>query len=71
MKNAFVLVDHHGDNGTVREGSILTDLSDQRFSSLEKRGLVREAKAAELRDDKSAATADNKKAPEPSNKAKD
>ena len=49
MKNAFVLSHHHGDDGTVIEGMILKDLSDQRFKNLEKRGLVREATAAEVK----------------------
>ncbi|WP_286881205.1 hypothetical protein [Sphingomonas sp.] len=50
MKNAFVLVDHHGDSGTVREGMILRDVSNQRFDALEKHGLVREATAQEAKD---------------------
>lgn len=65
MKNAIVLVDHHGDDGTVRAGTILKDLSDQRFAALEKRGLIREAKAA---DTKSAPAPSNKAALKPANK---
>lgn len=49
MKNAYVLSHHHGDNGTVSEGAILTDITDQRFNALEKQGLVREATAAEVK----------------------
>ena len=49
MKNAFVLEHHLGDDGTVSEGMILTDVSDQRFKHLEQRGLVREATAAEVK----------------------
>lgn len=73
MKNAYVLEDHHGDDGTVRAGAILRDLSDQRFETLKKRGLVREATAAELGNKagstKKAAEPENKKAAEPSNKS--
>lgn len=50
MKNAFVLVDHLGDNGTVTEGMILKDVTTKRFDSLEKKGLVREATAAEVKE---------------------
>jgi len=49
MKNAFVLSHHHGDDGTVDIGMILTDVTEQRFSALEKQGLVREATAAEVK----------------------
>ncbi len=49
MKNAYVLSHHHGDSGTATEGMILADLTDQRFNALEKKGLVREATAAEVK----------------------
>lgn len=49
MKNAYVLDMHHGDHGTVDVGMILLDLSNQRFEDLEKRGLVREATADEVK----------------------
>jgi hypothetical protein len=49
MKNAYVLEHHLGDDGTVSEGMILSDVSDQRFKHLEQRGLVREATAAEVK----------------------
>ena len=84
MKDAYVLVDHHGDNGTVREGMILRDISNQRFDALEKYGLVRaataqEAKegyrpdfeseaAAEEREAKAAKAPSNKNAPAAKNK---
>lgn len=47
-KNAFVIEHHHGDDGTVSEGKILRDISQKRFDELEKKGLVREATAAEV-----------------------
>ncbi|MEG3177044.1 hypothetical protein U1872_12450 [Sphingomonas sp. RB3P16] len=50
MKNAFVLQHHHGDDGSVSERMILMDMSEKRFSELEKRDLVREATAKEVRD---------------------
>jgi hypothetical protein len=50
MKNAYVLSHHHGDNGTVSEGMILTDITDQRFNALEKQGLVRAATDAEVKE---------------------
>lgn len=49
MKNAYVLSHHHGDNGTVTEGMILKNVTDQRFKTLEKQGLVREATADEVK----------------------
>lgn len=50
MKNAIVLVDHLGDDGTVTTGMILTDVQAKRFDHLEKRGLVREATADEVKE---------------------
>jgi hypothetical protein len=50
MKNAFVLVHHLGDNGTVDEGMILEGITEKRFDALEKKGLVREATAAEVKE---------------------
>ena len=86
MKNAFVLEHHLGDDGTVSEGMILTDMTSNRFDELEKRGLVREATEAEVKagyqpeidadeskgDDgeKKQAEPANKKAAEPANKAR-
>lgn len=75
-KNAYVLDDHHGDDGTVTEGMILADISNTRFDALEKQGLVREATSAEVKagykapfeKDESEAEGGEKKAPEPSNK---
>lgn len=49
MKNAYVLDDHFGDDGYVVAGMILTDVSNKRFGELEQRGLVREAKAEEVK----------------------
>jgi hypothetical protein len=84
MKNAFVMSDHHGDNGTVREGMVLRDVTQKRFEELEKLGLVREATAAEAKNGfeptiepdptkeqvevKEAEKPANKKAAEPANK---
>jgi len=76
MKNAFVLVDHLGDDGTVTVGMILKELSVKRFDHLEKRGLIREATSEEVKTgykppftaEKTAPTPSNKKAPEPANK---
>lgn len=76
MKNAIVLVDHLGDDGTVTVGMILKDVQAKRFEHLEKRGLVREATADEVKTgykppftaEKSAPAPANKKAPEPANK---
>ncbi|WP_294390420.1 hypothetical protein [uncultured Sphingomonas sp.] len=84
MKNAYVISDHHGDNGTVREGKILRDVQTKRFDELEARGLVREATAAEVEagdqhsiepdpskpveSEKQAKAPANKKAAEPANK---
>ncbi len=62
MKNGYVTEDHHGDNGTVRAGTVLRDLSDQRFAALEKRGLIREATVAE---EKAAPGRADKAAPDP------
>lgn len=81
-KNALVLDDHFGDDGAVAAGDILTDVTSKRFDELEKRGLVREATAAEVKagsqrsierdetppDDKDAKAPENKKAAEPANK---
>ncbi|TCP36543.1 hypothetical protein [Sphingomonas sp. BK235] len=84
MKNAYVTSDHHGDNGTVREGMILGDMTQKRFDELEKLGLVREATAAEVEKgyepkidndptkaegQKQAEAPANKKAATPANKA--
>jgi hypothetical protein len=49
MKNAYVLEHHLGDDGTVTEGMILTDITEKRFDALKKRGLVREATAEEVK----------------------
>ena len=78
MKNAFVLVDHLGDDGNVSTGMILKDVNMKRFGELEKRGLVREATSEELRTgykppfeaEKAAATPQNKQAPAPANKGR-
>jgi hypothetical protein len=48
MKNAFVTDHHIGENGNVTEGMILENISDKRFETLEKKGLVREATAEEV-----------------------
>lgn len=69
MKNAYVMVDHHGDDGTVREGAILRDVTGERFAALEKAGLVREASAAEVSGEKAAEAPLNKAAASPPNKA--
>lgn len=50
MKNAYVTSDHYGDNGSVSEGMILEDITQKRFDALEKKGLVREATAAEVKE---------------------
>lgn len=76
MKNAYVLVDHLGDDGTVTTGMILKEITMKRFEHLEKRGLVRDATADEMAagykppfiPEKSAPTPENKKAPAPANK---
>lgn len=76
MKNAYVLEHHYGDSGNAIEGTILIDVSEVRFAELEKKGLVREATAAEVKagsqpafeKDDTGAEADDKKKPEPSNK---
>lgn len=79
MKNAIVLVDHLGDDGTVTTGMILKDVQTKRFDHLEKRGLVREATAEEVKagykppfeaEGKAAAEPSNKAAPAPANKAR-
>ncbi|RKF23371.1 hypothetical protein D6851_02555 [Altericroceibacterium spongiae] len=70
MKNAYVLEDHHGDNGTVRTGWILRELTDTRFSALQKRGLIREATKKELDGKKANSPPANKEAQSPSNKGK-
>lgn len=49
MKNAYVLEHHHGDDGTLSEGMILRDISNQRFEALAKAGLIREASADEVK----------------------
>lgn len=70
MKNALVLVDHLGDDGTVTTGMILKDITMKRFEQLEKRGLVREATAKEVSEGyKPPFTPETKNAPEPANKA--
>ena len=75
-KNAYVLDDHYGDNGSVTAGMILRDISSTRFTELEKKKLVREATAKEV-EAGSQRTIDpaerkaeggEKKAPEPANK---
>jgi hypothetical protein len=75
MKNAYVMEHHHGDDGTVGEGTILRDVSTKRFEELEKKGLVREATDAEVKagsqysiDPDPSVDPDAKKAPAPSNK---
>jgi len=78
MKNAYVLVDHLGDDGTVTEGMILTEITATRFNALEKRGLVREATAKEVKEgytppfqseaEKAAPEPENKQAAKPRNK---
>ena len=50
MKNAYVLEQHIGDNGNVTEGMILESITEKRFDALEKKGLVREATAAEVKE---------------------
>ncbi len=75
-KNAYVLDDHYGDNGSVTAGMILRDISSTRFTELEKKKLVREATAKEVEagsqrtidPDESKAEGGEKKAPEPANK---
>lgn len=80
MKNAFVLVDHHGDNGTVTEGMILKDVVTKRFDDLVKAKLVREATADEVKSgyappfkseeaEKQAGAPANKAAPRSANKS--
>ncbi|KQO13274.1 hypothetical protein [Sphingomonas sp. Leaf242] len=49
MKDAYVLEHHYGDNGDTPAGSILTEVSSKRFEELQKKGLVREATAAEVK----------------------
>ena len=83
-KNAMVLDDHYGDNGSVTAGMILKNISDTRFAELEKKSLVREATPAEVKagdqhsidadpskkegGEKQAAEGGNKKAADPKNK---
>jgi hypothetical protein len=50
MKNAMVLEDHYGDDGMAAAGTILTDVTTKRFEELEKKGLVREATTAEVKE---------------------
>jgi hypothetical protein len=81
MKNAYVLVDHHGDDGTLREGRVVLGLTQYRFDLLEKQGLIREATDAEVKaatteagdvaepEVKKAEAPTNKQAPAPTNKA--
>jgi hypothetical protein len=83
MKNALVLEDHYGDDGAVRAGGILRDVTTKRFEELEKKGLVRTATDAEVKvgdqhafekdesgeaGEKKAPESGNKKAAEPKNK---
>lgn len=49
MKNALVLDDHFGDDGSVTAGMILKDMTNNRFDELEKKGLVREATDKEVK----------------------
>ena len=79
-KNAMVLDDHFGDDGSVTAGMVLKDITTKRFDELEKKGLVREATAEEVEagdqhafEKDETGDADNsgegeKKKPEPSNK---
>jgi len=72
MKNAIVLVDHLGDDGTVTTGMILKEVNMKRYEQLEKRGLVREATAEEVKTGyKPPFTPEggNKAAADPANKA--
>ena len=48
-KNALVLDDHFGDDGYAPKGRILRDVTTKRFEQLEKKGLVREATADEVK----------------------
>lgn len=48
-KNAYVLDDHIGDDGQVTPGTILHNVASKRFDELEKKGLVREATADEVK----------------------
>lgn len=50
MKNAYVTDQHIGDNGAVTEGMILEGITQKRFDALEKKGLVREATPAEVKE---------------------
>lgn len=50
MKNAYVIEHHLGDNGNVTDGMILENITQKRFDALEKKGLVREATAAEVKE---------------------
>lgn len=82
-KNAMVLDDHFGDDGFVTAGRILKDVATKRFEDLEKKGLIREATAEEVKagdqhqieadpskevDEKQAGDPANKQAPAPKNK---
>lgn len=77
MKNAYVLDDHFGDNGSVTAGMILTDMANGRFDELEKKGLVREATEKEVKaghqhaldvDESKQDDAGGKDGPKPENK---
>ena len=69
-KNALVLDDHFGDDGSVTAGMILKDVTTKRFDELEKKGLVREATPAEVKaGDQHQIEADpTKNADDPANK---
>ena len=79
MKNALVLDDHFGDDGSVTAGMVLTDMTNTRFAELEKKGLVREATDKEVKagskhafekddSEKAAPKPDDKQAPKPEDK---
>lgn len=79
MKNAIVLDDHFGDNGSVTAGMVLTEMTTTRFDELEKKGLVREATDKEVKaghqhaiekdeSEKADPASGGKEAPKPENK---
>jgi hypothetical protein len=78
MKNALVLEDHFGDDGSVTAGMILKDITGTRFDELEKKGLVREATDKEVKaghqhafekdETEKADEGGGKEAPKPTNK---
>jgi len=79
MKNALVLDDHFGDDGSVTAGMILKDITNTRFDELEKKGLVREATDKEVKagskhdfekdeSEKAAPKPDDKQAQKPEDK---